>query len=257
MKKIFSILLLSLCFAGIANAASTWLLESAVSYNAQDACIQRVEYSYDDNGQMQSYIVYTWDATKNAFVKANKLIYSYNNLGEQTGYTYYSWNASTSQWTYVSTYETPDPATSLSKSEEIYDNGVLVGYIYYYRPNVSSAWVLQSKVEYAYEGDDIIYTTYLWNAQTSNWVFSNQSKSAQEFDTNGNVSVARSYYRTSIDAAWTYNGKVMYSYTLFSNKEGIDKIEGTNTNTRKIFRDGQVLIQMDGKTFNLNGTEIR
>ena len=242
-----------------------------------------MDYSYDDDGVLQTSITLLWDGATNAFVKSTKMVYQYDDQGEQIGYSSYTWNKSTSKWDLI---QPVDPETALTKSEEILDEGVVIGYISYYRPDASSEWTLSSKVEYVfdsesgeqigydmyswngsdwtplmsietiYEDDDIITSSYQWDGVNIDRILVSQSKSAQEFDGNGNLSIVKLYSRTSVEAAWTYTGKSMYYYHELSGTEGIHNISSINTGTLKLFLNGQLYILRDGKTYNIMGAEV-
>ncbi len=219
------------------NAAGKKTLELYVAYDANTNTwrdSEKVVYTYNTNGDITRLERFSWNTERNEWISYYYEETSYDAKGKEkleisylisnietnewigncgTAHWYdaedrrsdisFDWNSEKGQW---------DLSTSDVLANTEYDaanNKTLELYKAYDANNAT--WVDSRKIEFAYNGDKTIATTYKWDATATAWVAS--SKTETTFDENlKNNTVVVEYKWSAEGNTWIGSSKTEYVY---------------------------------------------
>lgn len=224
------------------------------------------EYSYGTDGKLKTVLGYNWDSYAKSWNEDVKKDYSYNSAGRRnqvllyvysgggwmkmstTTWTYdiagketvmmeYVWNSESSKWDESSKYEYSYDASGKLKTEE-------------WSVCLSGSWRKESQTEYKYDGDGKLMTQLVSYLESGVWEVAIKYEYAYKED---GMLLSISEYK--LKGSWTLTEKTTYYY---DNPEGIMCVmNGTKIVAGKVVRDGKVLIERDGKVYDLTGKEVK
>ena len=232
---------------------------------------KRTSYTYYTNGMVKSEVVENYK--DGAFVNYSKTYYEYNSALQQTLAEVSLWDATETDWV---------PYYKYMRS---YTDGLLT-LVHRQDYNKSkSAWIDDSKVSYSYTADGQVQEELTTSYLSSKWT--NSNRYLYTYDAQGNKTRKGQQYWDSdngvwydySEETWLYEldgAKVTEAYSTYSQADKKWKLsyastsfytmletgmvtvigEGLTVKGRKIFRDGQVMIERGGVIYDLKGQVI-
>jgi hypothetical protein len=158
----------------------------------------KVEYSYDNIGNIIQYVWYDWNVTSGQWIAGEKNEFAYDNGGNMILYVYYYWEESNNQWI---------PSW---KEEYTYDNGIISFFIAFNWDETTNDWEEEAKIEFTYDGNgnETMLINYAWEESTGTWLLA--EKSEMTFDANNNQTI--SIYSINDGNEWKEINKTENTY---------------------------------------------
>ncbi len=237
---------------------------------------QKKEYTYNIMGKVETCIQYEPNVDTNGWQNNTKSEYVYNSHGDQIERTDSMWNMDSEMWltryqqlktSY--TYDADDRITS-SIDSFLYLNIYTQVHKYTYKYDASGKLIAREtffwnedlevfgeagKRIYTYDSDGnlIEILTYDWDNKAES--FKKSGRYEMIYDENGYlISEVVSMWKD--DGEWLLINKNTYYYHGYNT--AIDYIETSgNALSTKFFRNGQLFILRDGKTYTVQGQEVK
>ena len=204
---------------------------------------RKSEYSYNDKGDQIECKISMWDPDDEMWIKSQHL---------KTAYTYDEKNRITVS---IDSFILYNMWFAEHKYTYTYDvAGYLLEKVTYFSNGDPGGWNTEGKSTYTYDSNGNLITVheYSWKDASNTW--GDKSENELVYDVNG-------YLITEILYKWIDNSKKQYStssYYYHGYNTAIDYIETSdNTLSTKFFRDGQLFILRDGKTYTVQGQEVK
>lgn len=167
---------------------------------------EKIEFSYDSNGNETEEIQYYWDTTNSIWIPSYKNESTYDMNGNITLYSGFEWFPGVSQWLnsfkdeyfYTNGVLTSELSSNWNYGTSQWDNASQVFYTYVANQLIteiiqtwdlnSSLWINVNKMEYIYTTNDFLATEILslWDTNTNEWEL--HYKDDYQYDTNDNLS---------------------------------------------------------------------
>ena len=237
-------------------------------------------YTVDSKGNRTNQVFKYWDTNTNNWINSRESIYSYDANSNKTSEYIYYWDQSTNEWRnsdkYEYTYEnnllqteirstwstkvSPAQYIYYSKSEYSYDeHGNVITAVSFDWNTTIGAWSKRNKKEYTYDADNHQLTELIssWNSETGTW-----DEARLEEWTYAKEGV-RLTFTTKYFNSDTQQFEILETYTYYYSGLGPQGIEQPTSDSslkgraNKVVRDGQLLIERNGKTYNAQGAEVR
>ena len=252
------------------NQKATETFQQYVSGEWKDQ--SRHTYTYYTNGMVKSEVVENYK--DGALVNYSKTYYEYNSALQQTLAEVSLWDATETDW------------VPYNKYMRSYTDGLLT---LVHRQNYNkskSAWIDDFKTSYSYTADGQVQEELTTSYLSSKWT--NSNRYLYTYDAQGNKTRKGQQYWDAesgvwydyAEETWLYEldgAKVTEAYSTYSQADkkwkfsyastsfytlpetGIVTVngEGLTVKGRKIFRDGQVLIERGGVIYDLKGQVIK
>ena len=226
------------------------------------------DYTYNANGKITKYVYSLWD-TSDGWVNNFMEEYEYDNKGRETLKTESRWRNSSwvNNWKTTTGYSDPSDGIiyvlinteKWNTSTNKWDGNMLEGYQYY----ENGPWYYYTKSYYKNSS----WTPYLVKNRTYDsdgklLSEKDEYKEGNEIDLNeymydddGNK-IARIYSELK-SGSTTYTSTTRWYFS--ADTEGIDEVftDRPAQPAHKVLRDGMLLIERNGKTYNAQGAELR
>ena len=111
-------------------------------------------------------------------------------------------------------------------------------------------------MEYTYDADNHQLTELRssWNSETGTWDEANLEE--RTYAKEGvKLTLTRKYFNSD-----TQQFEILETYTYYYSglgPQGIDNVQGNKAQCTKVIRDGMLLIEKNGKTYNALGAEVK
>jgi len=188
----------------------------------------KIDFEYDNNGNMTMLTVYEWDDWFNAWQRFLREVFVYDNNGNVTARILSEWwnsawiNVEKEEFTHdsngnvitqISSDWWDNAWESFRKKEFTYDsNGNLITQILSEWWWNNNEWINRSKEEFTYDssGNLIRQTRFWWSITDSAW--ENSGKEEFTYNSSGNLITQISYHWESWNDDWTNGRKIEFSY---------------------------------------------
>ena len=231
---------------------------------------KRTSYTYYTNGMMENEIVENYK--EGAFVNYSKVYYEYNGAMQQTLAEVSLWDGTKNDWvpnykfmrSYTNGQLTLVHKQDYNKSKSVYVDDTKVSISYtddglvkeeLTTSYLSSTWRNTTRIQNTYDaqGNKTKKAQQYWDADNGVWYDYSEYTWLYELD-GAKVTEAYSTY-SQVDKKWKFS----YATTSFYTLPGTDlKAVGSQQSavSRKIFRDGQVMIERGGVVYDLRGQVV-
>src|SRR5665648_27038 len=162
----------------------------------------KTEYTYT-NGDMTQELSYDWDNALSEWVSSGKteLTYTEGNISMDISS---DWNTTTSEW------------INANKNEYTYTDGKMTMEISYDWDEIADDWVYSSKIDITFDanGEMVMYSFYSWDKTASVWIGEMKIAISSGVVSNGiNYSISTSYSWDENTSDWIYTGKSTSYYS--------------------------------------------
>lgn len=192
---------------------TTFVLDSAYTYDGNKVLKTKVYYTYDMWGNRTKTETYVWN--KNQFAGTFKNLYTYNASGIQLSWELHQWNYVTNTW---------KPS---GRQESVYDGNNRTQSLEMKWDELSNAWVAQAKslMQYDTNGNLTSHERYSWNSTTQLWVGS--YKFTNTYDEKGFPVSSKTYHWDELTGIWVDDATSLsnynYDYT-YDNSHNLTKV---------------------------------
>ncbi len=164
----------------------------------------KYEYTYDNNGNLVSRIMYGNTVHRprvrnmNSLQPQHKTTYTYDNLQNLIEKTNYNWDINSQDWQLE------------SKNIYNYTNNLLSEAIYYVWNDINQSWANQIKRLYSYNTNNLLTELIIkeWDENTSQWV--NSEQWIYYFDSDDNL--IQEIYKSWSNNTWINEDRYDYTY---------------------------------------------
>ena len=170
-------------------------------YAGLELGIKKMEFEFDDYGNILSEINYIWSRDSVTWKFDSKINYNYQENGELNSKIGYMWDLSESHWTqtYREYYEYDSTGNTIKEIKSIWNDA-------------QGDWVNQQLEEYKFDenGNRTFYSYSNWTQEKNEWY--PISKEENSFDNQSNQTL-RSYYNWDVDEnIWIGIEKIEYEF---------------------------------------------
>ena len=235
----------------------------------------KIEKTYDETGNKIMSAEYGWNGEMWAGFSFGKHVYAYDENNRIVAEDVYDWNNETNSYELANKYKTQYLGNIGGKPTQIFV------FIWQETRNV---WERNKRNTYMFDaaGNILSVVSCVYNAGTYGW--DNDFEYTYEYDSNGKM-ISEQYSRSwSIaENQWTDGYSVEFEYDIYGYKtleahysfshspqaalhyyysdgkiqSAVLNLPVSDAQTSRFIRDGQLLILRDGKTYNVQGQELR
>jgi hypothetical protein len=196
-------------------------LDSLVEVNGNNDPENKLDFTYDYNGNLIQYIEYYWESNTLTWLATYKYNYTYNSGGNMTQELDYGWDNTTNAWGFNHKYDyTYDSGGN--KTQEL-DYGWDIS---------TNAWVSEFRRDYTYNlsGEMTQEIDYQWDFNTNAWAA--VEKYEITYNSGGNMTQVLVYNWDSSTSAWVAVWELNYTYDSGGNMtQQIEYAWDSTTNT--------------------------